>query len=270
MKVMEMGRIISVHSSRGGTGKTLIAVNLAATLARKGKNVCLFDMDFRAPSLSTVFKVGDYRLIKYWVNDFLNGSCPIEKVIMDLTERYDTKGRFLVGLANPSMEAVREMMTKDRVWEREALRRLLRLKPILLDNMEIDYVIYDTSPGIQYSALNAVAGSDICIMVSTLDALDMEGTRSIVKELYDAFEKKTIILMNKIPAVFLSPEKKREELSRQLKSTFAQPLIEVIPCNCDVLRSSRVSIFAFEKPEHPFTKVLYEVADKLEHSEGFP
>lgn len=264
MKMMEMGRIISVHSSRGGTGKTLIAVNLAAILARKGKNVSLFDMDFRAPSLSTVFKVGDYRLIKYWVNDFLNGNCPIEKVMTDLTERYDTKGRFLVGLANPSMEAVREMMTKDRVWEREALRRLLRLKPILLNNMEIDYAIYDTSPGVQYSALNAVASSDICIMVATLDALDMEGTRSIIKELYDAFEKKTMILMNKVPREFLSPEKKREELSRQLKSTFAQPLIEMIPCYCGVLQSSRVSIFAFEEPEHPFTKALYEIADKLE------
>jgi len=262
-----MGRVISVHSSRGGTGKTLIAVNLAAILARKGRNVCLFDMDFRAPSLSTVFKVGDYRLIKYWVNDFLNGDCSIDKAMIDLTSRYGTKGKFLVGLANPSTEAIREMMTKDRIWEREALRRLLRLKSILLNNMEIDYAIYDTSPGVQYSALNAVVGSDICIMVATLDALDMEGTRSVIKELYDAFEKETIILMNKVPAEFLSPEKKREELSRQLKSTFAQPLIEVMPCYCDVLRSSRVSIFAFEKPEHPFTKALHEVADKLEHSE---
>jgi len=148
-----MGRVVSVHSSRGGTGKTLISVNLAAILARKGRNVSLFDMDFRAPSLSTVFKVGDHRLIKYWVNDFLNGDCPIDKTMIDPTSRYNTKGKFLVGLANPSIEAIREMMTKDRIWEREALRRLLRLKPILLNNMEVDYAIYDTSPGVQYSSL---------------------------------------------------------------------------------------------------------------------
>jgi len=265
-----MGKIISVHSSRGGTGKTQVAVNLAAILARKGRNVSLFDMDFRAPSLSTVFKVGDPRLVKYWVNDFLNGDCSIDKTMIDLTSKYNTKGKFLVGLANPSIEAIREMMTKDRIWEREALRRLLRLKPILLNNMEMDYVIYDTSPGVQYSSLNAVASSDISIVVATPDMLDVEGTRTMLHELYDAFEKKTMILMNKVPEQFLLPEKKLEKLSRHLKSTFAQPLIEIIPCYCDVLRSSRVSIFAFEKPEHPFTKVLYEVADKIEHLEGFP
>jgi len=265
---MKMGKVMSVHSSRGGTGKTLIAVNLAAILARKGRNVSLFDMDFRAPSLSTVFKVGDPRLVKYWVNDFLNGDCSIDKTMIDLTSRYETKGKFLVGLANPSIEAIREIMTKDRIWEREALRRLLRLKPILLDNMEMDYAIYDTSPGVHYSSLNAVASSDISVVVATPDILDVEGTRTMLSELYDAFEKKTIILVNKVLEQSLSTEKKREELSRHFKSTFAQPLIEMIPCYCDVLRSSRITIFAFGKPEHPFTKALYEVADKLEHFEG--
>jgi len=263
-----MGKIMSVHSSRGGTGKSLIAVNLAAIYACKGKNVSIFDMDFRAPSLSTVFRVGDYRLIEYWMNDFLNDRCPIEKVMIDLTEKYDTEGKLLVGLANPSIEAVREMMARDKKMEMEALRKLLALRPFLLNNMKMDYVIYDTSPGIQYSSINAVVSSDVSVVVTTLDTLDVEGTRYMINELYDAFEKRTIILMNKVPAELLSSETERKKLSRQLKATFDQPLIEMIPCYCDVLRSSRISIFALEKPEHPFTKVLYEAAEKLESFEG--
>ncbi|MCX6644506.1 MAG: P-loop NTPase, partial [Candidatus Bathyarchaeota archaeon] len=51
-----MSKIIAVHSYKGGTGKTLLSVNLAATLAKNGKKVCIFDLDFRAPSLFAILK----------------------------------------------------------------------------------------------------------------------------------------------------------------------------------------------------------------------
>lgn len=259
-----MGKVISVHSSRGGTGKTLIAVNLAAIYAREGKTVALLDMDFRAPSFSTVFKMGDYRLVEYWVNDFVNGRCSIDKVMIDLTEKYDIKGKLMVGLANPSIDAIREIMIKDRTREMEALKRLLSLKSTLLEDMQVDYAIYDTSPGVQYSALNAVVSSDVAVVVTTLDAVDMEGTQYMIQELYDSFEKKAAILVNKVPVELISSKEAREKLSNQIKATFKQPPIQMAPCYCDVLRSSRISIFALEKPEHPFSKVLCELAEKLE------
>ena len=39
-----MGKIIAIHSYKGGTGKTSFSVNLAATYARRGKDVCLLDL----------------------------------------------------------------------------------------------------------------------------------------------------------------------------------------------------------------------------------
>ena len=51
-----MGKIIAFHSYKGGTGKTLLSINLAATYAKNGKDVCLLDLDFRAPSLQARFK----------------------------------------------------------------------------------------------------------------------------------------------------------------------------------------------------------------------
>jgi MinD-like ATPase involved in chromosome partitioning or flagellar assembly len=47
--------IITVHSYKGGTGKTLFSVNLAISLAKRGRKVCLLDLDFRAPSLNAIF-----------------------------------------------------------------------------------------------------------------------------------------------------------------------------------------------------------------------
>ncbi len=52
---MSSGTVLTLHSYKGGTGKTFIATNLAAALASEGKRVCLIDFDLRAPSLAKVF-----------------------------------------------------------------------------------------------------------------------------------------------------------------------------------------------------------------------
>lgn len=41
------GKILAVFGCRGGAGATMISVNLAASLARQGKSVCLVDLDLQ-------------------------------------------------------------------------------------------------------------------------------------------------------------------------------------------------------------------------------
>ncbi|MEM3581507.1 MAG: AAA family ATPase, partial [Candidatus Bathyarchaeia archaeon] len=136
-----MGKIVAIHSYKGGTGKTLLSINLAVTLAKQGKKVCLLDLDFRAPSLATLLHI---EKVDYWLNDYLNGVCEIEKVLIDLSERIADQGKFFVGLANPSVEAIRDMSSKDRKWEMRALGRLLSLRNSLLSAKGFDYIIFDT------------------------------------------------------------------------------------------------------------------------------
>lgn len=49
--------VISVHSGKGGVGKSVIALALAINLARKGKKVCIVDCDDEGPCLHFYIKV---------------------------------------------------------------------------------------------------------------------------------------------------------------------------------------------------------------------
>ncbi|TET19537.1 hypothetical protein E3J74_06580 [Candidatus Bathyarchaeota archaeon] len=256
-----MGKIVVFHSYKGGTGKTLLSVNVAATYAKMGKNICLLDMDFRAPSLQAAFKTGGNG---YWLNDYLNGVCEIKRVLVDLSNPHRRNGEFFIGLANPATEAIREMSAKDRKWEERALGRLLSLSNSLLNDMHLDYVILDTSPGLQYSSINAIVTADVAIVVTSLDASDIKGTRRMTHELYDLFEKKTGIVVNKVPAEMLCSTAEKEKFFRRIHDMYNLPVLDVIACSCDVLRAGGTYIFAEEKPEHPFTKTLERIATKIE------
>ena len=256
---MNPGVVLAVHSYKGGTGKTLVSMNLASIFASQGKNVCLVDLDLRAPSLDATFTADG----KHWVNDFLGGRCELMDLLKDFSKEKGTKGRLLVALANPSMEAIREVVTKDRKWEMRALRRLLSLKELLLKNLAMDYVILDTSPGLLYASINAIAAADLALVVTTWDASDVAGTQGMVGELYDLFEKRAIVLMNKIPEQLITNEEMRKRLTNQFKSAFKLPVIDLLPCYCDVLRQERSTIMALEKPKHPFSRGLVEIAGEI-------
>ncbi len=256
-----MGKIVVVHSYKGGTGKTLLSVNLSAAYASMGKKVCILDLDFRAPSLQSIFKL---KGSEYWLNDYLNGSCEIDKVLLDYTPECNCNGKMYVGLANPATEALRDMSAKDRKWEMRALGRLLSLKNTILDDMGLDYLIYDTSPGLQYSSINAIVSADIVLVVSTIDRSDIEGTKRMVHELYDLFEKKTAILMNKVPIEFLSTPLEREGVYKRFGNTHTLPVLKIIPCYCDVLRAGGAKIFARDEPEHSFTQHVKDITDKID------
>jgi len=256
-----MEKIIAVHSYKGGTGKTSLSANLAATYARRGKKVCLMDLDFRAPSLHVIFKKQN---LDYWLNDYLNGICEIDKVLVDVSKDHGNSGKLMVALANPSTEAIRDMTAKDRKWEMKALGRLLSLRSALLDDGDFDYIIFDTSPGLQYSSINAIVAADVVLVVTSLDASDINGSQRMTSELYDLFEKKTGILINKVIAQYLSSKEEEKKFNKYIKTIHTLPVLATIPCFCEVLRAAGDFIFTEERPDHPFTETIEKLATKVE------
>ena len=257
-----MTKIIAVHSYKGGTGKTSMSVNLAASFAKAGKKVCVFDLDFRAPSLFAILKAQNP---DYWFNDYLNNSCEVNSALIDMSSRIPGSGKFYACLANPSTEAIRDISSKDRKWEMRALGRLLALRESLLRDQKFDYLIFDTSPGLQYSSINAIVAADFVVVATTGDRSDVDGTKRMLAELYNLFEKKTGLVLNKV--LDPSATSRKTEMAAKIKSEYQVPLLGIVPCFCEVLRAEGNFIFVQDKPDHPFTKIVAEMAKKIENND---
>ena len=93
------------------------------------------------------------------------------------------------------------------------------------------------------------------------DRSDVEGTQRMIRDLYELFEKKTGIIINKVP--FESFSGLLQKGNSIKLATYQLPIIGVLPCSCDILAAGGKCLFASEKPNHPFTKTLKKIAANL-------
>ena len=89
-------------------------------------------------------------------------------------------------------------------------------------------VIFDTPPGLAYSAINAVIASDVVTLVMRMESIDILGTKETMKGVYELLEKPSFIVVNMV----LPPQK--AALASTLENIFKDHPIAYIPCLCDV------------------------------------
>ena len=75
-----MGKVYVVSSGKGGTGKTMFAVNFGSILAKRGKSVVLIDLDMGLRNLDLYF--GLENNVVYDVHDVLTGMCRIKQALI--------------------------------------------------------------------------------------------------------------------------------------------------------------------------------------------
>ena len=81
-----MSKIISIHSFRGGTGKSNTTANLSTLIAASGKRVGVIDTDIMSPGIHVLFGL-DEDDMTYSLNDYLWGKCDIKQAAYDVTSR---------------------------------------------------------------------------------------------------------------------------------------------------------------------------------------
>src|SRR5512136_2490510 len=104
-----MANILSIHSFRGGTGKSNTTANLATLLAMQGQRVGVIDTDIQSPGIHILFGLeGDK--IKSSLNDYLWHKVEIKDAAQDVTSAVgaEVKGKiFLVPSSSKPGEITR-------------------------------------------------------------------------------------------------------------------------------------------------------------------
>ncbi len=291
-------RSIVFHSYKGGTGKTTIAANVAAFLVRKGARVLLLDLDIYAPSLHSYFEIEP----KKWINDFLLDTAEASDVMVDLTSAVTEKmadgttptgGKLWVGFSNPTKEEVYKMEggKQEKV---QLLRKFIALREQLFSKFDADFLIIDTSPGIRYWSINALAVADTLYLTLKAGDLDVAGTKKMAADIYSAFSKfgaKPYLILNKVagycvPHTLLSIqtasgsgtivdksnvmlEQQHTRLVQQDQDSASKLSKDVgidvamsLPCFCDIQFSKKEFLTVMHDPNHPFSKMIENLAQQ--------
>jgi len=143
-----MSQVIVVTSGKGGVGKTTTSANLGTGLAKLNKKVVLVDTDIGLRNLDVV--LGLENRIVYHLVDVIEGNCKIKQALIK-----DKK--------NPNLYLLPSAQTRDKSSVSPA--QMKQLTEILRE--EFDFVILDCPAGIEQGFMNAIAGADRAIIVTT-------------------------------------------------------------------------------------------------------
>lgn len=174
-----MGKAIVIASGKGGTGKTMFAANLGATLARQGHKVVLIDLDTGLRNLDLY--LGLENKIVYDVNDVLSGVCRIKQA---LVKDKSFPGLFFMAASpqKPNGE-----ITPLHI---KVLCGKLREK--------FDYIIIDSPAGIDDGMAVAAGGADMGIIVVNPEYASLRNAETVRKTLEEQGVSNIAYVVNKI------------------------------------------------------------------------
>lgn len=253
---------VSVHSYKGGTGKTSVASNLSIYLGQLGKRVLLVDMDFRAPSIQALFGIGDDEVAAY-VNDYLFGKIDLKQVIIH-PPKLDLPMDVILADSSPQSIDLITLKLLAEQWQMSALMKVSKLKGTALDELKYDYVIFDTSPGVAHSSVNAMVSSDKLLLLTRMDTPDLIGTEKLIKGFYRQLQPlDPHIVVNFAYPSAMSKDEDKEKMKRGLEKRLKYPVATIIPCLCDVMLSRLSSLFILNNPNHTYTRCIKEISEVL-------
>ncbi|QSR31749.1 chromosome partitioning protein [Nocardioides sp. S5] len=146
------GKVITVFSTKGGVGKSLVATNLGVAMSSSGRSTCLVDLDVNSGDVAIMLQLTPQRTINDLVG--FNGVIDAEGISTILTHHSDNLS---VVAAPVRLDSPDQASVDDIGKLLDALRRM------------VDFVVVDTSGVFDDNALCALDRSDMIVLVGTLD-----------------------------------------------------------------------------------------------------
>jgi MinD-like ATPase involved in chromosome partitioning or flagellar assembly len=249
-----LSRIISIHSFRGGTGKSNTTANVVALLASQGLRVGVVDTDIQSPGIHVLFGLNGDELSPS-LNDYLWGQCAITDAVHDVTDR----------LGAPVSGKVLLIPSSIKPGE---IARILREKfdvgllndgfTDAIQSLNLDVLMIDTHPGLNEETLLSVSISDALVIVMRPDQQDYQGTAVTVEVARKLGVPRLMLLVNKVPSVF-DPA----EVKLRVEKSYSAEVAAVLPHSDKLMALASSGIFSVRYPDHPVTAGLKQLVARL-------
>jgi MinD-like ATPase involved in chromosome partitioning or flagellar assembly len=251
-----MAQVISVHSFRGGTGKSNTTANVATLLAQEGRRVGVVDLDIQSPGVHVIFGFDQDRAMQHSLNDYLWGDCDLKDAAHDVgpsVDGGDLDGRLWLVPSSMRPGDIARVMHEGYDVNRlnEGFRKLV-------DDLSLDVLFLDTHPGINEETLLSIAMSNALVIVLRPDRQDYEGTHVTVAVARKLGVPRMVLVVNKAPEVF-DPD----DVRRRVEETYNCPVAAVLPHSDDLMLLSSEGVFSLRYPDHPLTGLYRDVAAQL-------
>jgi chromosome partitioning protein len=198
-----MSEVISIANQKGGVGKTTTAVNLAASLAKKGKKVLLLDIDPQSNATTSLgFSRGDYEFNIYHV---LIGSKKLSEVLLDTNIKNLKLAPSNIGLVGIEKEFYNPKKKNRELVLKEKLKEISK---------KFDFVIIDSPPALGPITINALSASDSVIIPIQCEFFALEGLAQLLNTV--SLLKKTINPKLKIKGFLPTMYSGQNNLSKQV------------------------------------------------------
>ncbi|HSJ00633.1 MAG TPA: MinD/ParA family protein [Patescibacteria group bacterium] len=249
-----MASIISVHSFRGGTGKSNTTANLASVVAASGRRVGVIDGDIQSPGIHVLFGMAGDEVVGS-LNDFLWHGRSIAEVAHDVTERVggEIDGRlFLIPSSMQPGEITRVLR------EGYDAQRLTEGLRELVDALNLDVLFIDTHPGLNEETLLSLVISHVLLIVMRPDKQDFEGTGITVRVARELEVPSVHIVVNKAPQQ-LDPE----AVARRVTEAYGCDVAAVLPHSDELMGLASEGVFVLRHPDDPLAARYRALAGRV-------
>lgn len=162
-------RIIAISNQKGGVAKTSTTLNLGASLAQLGRRVLLVDFDMQS---SLTISLGMSKKARSFYDLLNEPGTRFQDVIL----KTPYQNLWLLP-SNPNMA----LLAKKYIGEKN-FEHILRNKLDTIRN-NIDHIVIDTPPSLEFFTLNALMASDLAIIPTQCEYLSMHGVSHLVEAL---------------------------------------------------------------------------------------
>jgi pilus assembly protein CpaE len=211
-----LGKVVTVFSTKGGVGKSVLSTNLAAALAHDlGKRTILLDLDLEFGDVSVMLQI------------------PPDRTIFDAAQAFERlDAEMMDGFLTGHESGLRALLAPVRPEEAESVTTGRIAQIIAILRTLADFVVVDTPASLSDVVLTALELSDVVLAVATLDVPSVKNTRVSLQKLHQlGFDGTTVrLVLNRADSkVWLEPH--------EIEKAIADKIVARIPSDRLVPRS---------------------------------